>query len=341
MSLYNHAIARIRRCISVIIKSILPNGSLLKNKLLLIKSTYSLFQFKKLTNEKRFIRIYTKKSTDRPGLADRLKAFLSGYIVAKENGYQFYIYHDAGFKLTEYLQPNEVDWRIKKQEIHWGINRFKILWQMSKFETLSPKHSEYHAHFASDIVEELPVHLKEKYTYAETFRTLFKPSFHLKKLIEAAYQELQLKENSYIAVHVRFMDFFEAVEQNPENTPFIKLATEEEQQTMIKSIHATLEAIHQDNQDMPILLFSDSTKFMNVPHPSYVHQLSGMVGHIYTQQGNKNVTDKAFTDLFIIAGASKVISIVGEGTLQSGYSKTAAALKNKPFYRIERVKITD
>lgn len=337
MKLTKHLIARIRRCASIIIQKIIPNGGTIKDKFNLICSTYTWWQFNKLTNEKRVICIYTKTSRDRPGLADRLKAFLGCYVIAKESGYNFYIYHDAGFYLTDYLEPNEVDWRIEKDNIHWGINRFKIRWFLTQFIQLDSQYSEYHPHYTWDVIGNLPEHLKHEYNFSKTYNELFKPTRHLRNLMNTSYKELGLEENQYVAVHVRFLDFFEAVEQNPDDTPFIKLATKEEQEEMIKSIHATLDEIHAENQGMPILLFSDSIKFMNTPHPEYVLQLSGEVGHIHTHQGNREVTDKAFTDLYAIAGAKKIISIVGPRTYASGYCKTAALIGNKPFMRVERI----
>ena len=332
-----HLLARIRRCASVIVKTLIPGGGALKDKFKVIRSTYSWWQFRKITNEKRLIRIYTKTSVDRPGLADRLKAFLGCYVIAEESGYRFYIYHDAGFDLADYLEPNEVDWRIEKKNIHWGINRFKIEWFLTQFIQLNPQYTEYHPHFTWDVIGNLPEHLQHKYSFSATYNKLFKPSSHLKNLMNKVYQELGLIENQYIAVHVRFLDYFEAVEQNPADTPFIKLASEEEQAAMVKSIHATLDVIHEEKPGMPILLFSDSSKFMNMPHPDYVLQLSGEVGHIHTHQDNLNVTDKALTDLYAIAGANKVISIVGPDLYTSGYCKTAALMGDKPFVRVERI----
>lgn len=336
MAFHKHIISRIRRCASIIVCKLFPNGGDLKNKFNLIRSTYKWYQFKQITTQKRLIRIFAKNAADRPGLADRLKAFLGCYVIAEENGYRFYIYHDAGFDLTDYLEPNEIDWRIKKNDIQWGINRFKIIWCSTQFEQLDSRYSEYHPHFTWDVIGNLPDHLKEKYEFRKTFDKLFKPSAHLRNLINRVYAESGIVENQYIAVHIRFLDFFEPVEQNPEETPFITHATYEEQKAMIKSIHATLEDIHKDNPGMPLILFSDSNKFMNAPHPDYVRQLSGTVGHIHTHQGNQTITDKAFADLFTIAGANKVYSIVGKGTYPSGYCKTAALLGNKPFYRIDR-----
>lgn len=337
MKLLKHFIARIRRCVSIIVRKLVPNGGTLKDQFNVIRSTYLCWQFNKLTSEKRLIRIYTQTSTDRPGLADRLKAFLGCYVIAKESGYNFYIYHDAGFSLTDYLEPNEVDWRIEKRNIHWGINRFKIEWFLNRFIYLDPQYTEYHPHFTWDVIGNLPEHLRHEYSFSKTYNKLFKPTEHLKKLMNKVYEEFGLLENQYIAVHVRFLDYFDAVEQNPDDTPFIKLASEEDQKSMIKSIHATLDVIHEENPGMPILLFSDSTKFMNIPHPKYVLQLTGKVGHIHTHQGNQAVTDKAFTDLYAIARAKKVISIIGSGTYSSGYCKTAALIGNKPFARVKRI----
>lgn len=332
-----HLIARIRRFISILVCKLFPQGNVLRVKYNVLRSTYTLWDFKKITDEKRLIKLFCQNSADCPGLADRIKAFLGCYVIAEENGYRFYIYHDAGFNLTDYLEPNEVDWRIEKKDIQWGLNRFKIIWSTTHLEPLNKRHSEYHPHYTYEVIENVPDNLKQKYGFSETFNKLFKPTPHLRNLIDKAYQELNLVENEYIAVHIRFLNFFEAVEQNPDETPFISHASEEEQKAMIESVHATLEAIHKANDNMPILLFSDSPKFMSTPHPDYVSQLSGKVGHIYVHGGNQDVIDKAFSDLFTIAGAAKVYSIIGKDTYPSGYCKTAASLGNKPFFRVERI----
>ena len=90
-----------------------------------IKS-YKLFDFRRL-NPARVI-IYMSETTEFAGLADRFKTFVNGYILAQENKRSFHIYHDKGFKLEKYLEPNKIDWRITPSDICWGLNKVKLLW---------------------------------------------------------------------------------------------------------------------------------------------------------------------------------------------------------------------
>ena len=333
-----HFVARLRRCISIVFHVIIPNWRHLKAKLQLIFSTYKLFAPDKNTaKERRIIRLHINGGSDSPGLADRMKAYVSTYIIAEESGYKFYLYHDCGFQLDDYLEPNEVDWRIEKNNINFGIRHFKILWSASHIKPLNPRILEYHTHFYQDVISNLPDELKDKYSMYEVFNRLFKPTSYLTSLLEKAFQSLKLSENAYIAVHCRFLDFFEAVEHKSDEYPFMKHASDEEQMSMIRSVHKTLDIIHYENMGKPILLFSDSSKFLNSDHQEFIRTVNGKVGHIFTHSGDKNVIDKAFVDMFLMSKANKVYNIIGPGTLASGYSQQAALIGNKPFERIERI----
>lgn len=333
---FRHFTARIRRLASNFVR-LFPNGLNFKRMLKLYVANYKLFGAKKKPDEHRVIVLYQNGSPFCPGLADRLKAAVTCYIIAQENGYNFYFYHDSGFLMNSYLEPNEVPWLINKNDISLGIGRFKVIWYANKMLKLDSRVSEYHAYQTLDLYPNLSDELKEKYPFSRIFSKLFKESQHLKDILANTFRSTGVVENKYVAVHIRFMDFFEAVEQNPASTPFIKHASEAEQKAMIVSIHATLENIHKQHPDVPIVLFSDSPKFLNTPHADYIHLIPGQVGHIYVYEGNANVTDKAFIDFFVISKAMKIYNIVGPGTLNSGYSELAARIGDKPFERVERV----
>ncbi|MBR3695047.1 MAG: hypothetical protein IKL98_02270, partial [Akkermansia sp.] len=145
-----------------------------------------------------------------------------------------------------------------------------------------------------------------------------------------------LNENEYIAVHARFLDFFENVEQK-RVTAFTRHAAPEEQQKMIESVNRTIQHIINKHEGKKVLLFSDSPTFLASPHPEGVCIIPGEVGHIYACSGNKAVTLKAFSDLFMISQASHIYNIVGPGTYPSGYSYLAARIGARPFCRIERL----
>lgn len=327
---------RLRRTASKLLAFLVPNSFHLKLRIRCIRSMYRLFDFRAQSDKKRFICYYKSGSPDCPGLADRLKALVTGYVLATENGYPFYIYHDLGFQLRDYLLPAEVDWSLEESSISLGLNRISCIWFAAEMLNLNPRVKEYHLHCAGDITENLEGELKDKYDFGRTFHKLFRPSPHLSQLLEKARHECGIAENEYIAVHIRFLDFFETVEST-RDTAFTRHATPEEQAAMIESIHRTVEQIHEQCGGRPIVLFSDSTTFLAAKHPSYVRILPGQVGHIYVHADNQSVIDKAFTDMFIIAGAAHVYNIVGPGTYKSGYSYMGARIGCKPFTRYERL----
>ena len=49
------------------------------------------------------------------------------YVLAAANGRFLHIYHDFGFKLEEYLMPNEVNWSISPQDICFDVYRVAFI----------------------------------------------------------------------------------------------------------------------------------------------------------------------------------------------------------------------
>ena len=136
----------------------------------------------------------------------------------------------------------------------------------------------------------------------------------------------QLREDQFIAVHLRFLDFFEPVEKEAKQAT----GTPEQQEQMIKDIHAALDHLLQESGCESILLFSDSNRFLQAPHPAYVKVLPGTVGHISRNNGSDAITDKAFTDMFVMGKARHIYRILGEHIYAGGFAQTAAKLAGKP-----------
>lgn len=79
------------------------------------------------------------------GLCDRLRTIASAYVMAAESGLKFYIYHDAGFKLTDYLIPSDVDWRIERGDISINLNLVCPLFFIHTFRFLDKCGKDYYA----------------------------------------------------------------------------------------------------------------------------------------------------------------------------------------------------
>ena len=297
----------------------------------ILKTTYKLFSFAP-ANPNRVI-VYMVPNTEFAGLADRFRTFVNSYIISQENKRNLFIYHNIGFRLEKYLMPNLVDWRIEPAEINCGINRVSFLWFNENCPVLKHQKKEYHAYsLYHDIIPTLTPAQKEKYSFQSVFNTLFTPSQHLQTLIQNAMDHAGLRDNQFIAFHLRFLNFFEPVE--PDKTEKDVTGTPEMQAQMIKNVHDTIERIYQKSDCQHVLLLSDSNRFLQAPHPEYIKILPGIVGHVIRHNENDTITDKAFTDFFVMSKAKEVYSITGDYIYGGGFSMTAALIQNKPFHQI-------
>ena len=275
--------------------------------------------------------VYMTEGTEYAGLADRLRTFVSAAIIAAENNRHLCIYHDKGFALEQYLKPNDADWRINPSEICRNAAQVECLWFNKTLpKQLSPQ-KECHAYALYDIIPTLPEHLKDIYTYERVFNKLFRPTDYLSSIVEQAMQACEISDNAYIAVHLRFLNFYEPVEEHvtqPTGTP------EQQKQVLIR-VHAALKRIHQEAGGLlPIVLFSDSNRFLQAPHPDYVKVLPGTVGHIIRHNGTDEITDKTFTDLMVMSKAKRIYRITGKHIYNGGFAQTAADIGGKEL--IER-----
>ena len=292
----------------------------------ILRTTYKLFSFAPADSGR--VIVYMTSNTEFAGLADRLKTFVNCYIIATENQRKLSIYHDIGFRLEKYLIPNQVDWRIEPQHICRGLNKVSFLWFNQSCPVLSNNKKEYHAYsLFNDIIPTLTPEQQARYTFHGVFNTLFTPSPHLQGLIRTAMEAAGLQENRYIAVHLRFLNFFEPVE--PDKTEKDVTGTPKMQAQLINNVHDTIERIFRESGCSHVLLLSDSNRFLQAEHPAYVKVLPGTVGHVIRHNDNDAITDKAFLDLFVMSKAKHIYRLTGKHIYCGGFAQTAASIGGK------------
>lgn len=271
------------------------------------------------------------ESTVFTGLIDRIRTMCAAYVIAAESGLPFYIYHNAGFKLEDYLIPNLVDWRISKDEIAWGLNCVSFFFYQTKFSLLRPKDKDYHFYQANTVVDNLKnmEELKTKYSDSIVFHKLFKFHPNVQRHAKDILQSFGLQEGKYVAVHARFLNFFEQVE--PQGQP--RNTTEEEKQAMFEKVRKAIKEIIEEDDKESIILFSDSNTLLSQEFDDYIHIVPGKAGHVCTCSGEDEVTLKTFIDLYVMSKAKAVYSLIGKDLYTSGFSKHAAAIGNIPFIR--------
>lgn len=291
--------------------------------------TYKLLELKK-RNPNRLI-VYITPDTEMSGLADRLRTMRTAYVFAVENNLEFYIYHNNGFLLEDYFEPNEIDWRIRKEDIGKGLNRVEFRFLYDKLEKISTHNKELHLHKAMRNINEgfLPDCLRSKYSDASVYRKLFKLSTKLHNMVDGIMRRHGIVENEYVVVHARFTNFFEKVEMHGMVT-----STAQERALMLKRLTKTLFKIH-DQTGMPIVLFSDSNTFLQYPHAEFVSVLPGSVSHLSNSTESVNYIDKTFVDLVVMSRGTQIFSLRGENIYGGGFSLDASFLGNKPFIRFD------
>lgn len=308
----------------------IPNIS---HKLILLKHWYKFYELKNINKEKRVICVFPYLGGFGNGIADRLKTCMCSYLIAKENSYNFYIYHDNGFDLRDYLIPNEVNWIIEKDQISRGFNRIQFLFSCKSIPKLSPNITEYHPHGYMDFFHNKTYRGNDN--FHNLYNKLFKPTESLKNEVSLALSHANLTAFEYIAIHIRFLDFFEKNE--PDRVPAGNDATsEEEKRNMITNIHKCIKKIH-DIHKLPIVLFSDSNTFISLKHPEYVTTLPGKIGHSQRHIKDKEVILKTFIDLYIISMSRQAYNIVGPKLYASGFSLLASEIGGIPFERLEYI----
>lgn len=267
-----------------------------------------------------------------PGLADRMKAIINCYNIAKMNGYQFKIVFKIPFRLEDYLMPNEVDWRADFSDLNYSVggtrffNELNFLSEDSwKGRTHLVNDKEYHCY--SYIGNRQPEIFPESgYEWSKLFHELFRPTARLQTAIDACgYQE-----RSYIAVHLRFVNALDNFEEVTccDNA----LRTEKEKQNLINRCKQGLMRIKNENEGSRVLVFSDSKRFLDSLDDIPVEVLDhDNVGHISFGTGD-DATLKTFVDLYMIARAKTVYRIdAPELYAWSGFAVTGAMIGGIEF----------
>lgn len=258
------------------------------------------------------------------GLADRLKSVVHQYNIAKASGYNFKLYWENPFCLSEYLEPN-IDWACKLEDLEYSLWDTKIISEINwrRMPKLK-KNKQYHCYRYSGNL--LPRVFEDTgYKWCDLFNELFKPS----KLLTDAFDELQIKEHSYVAVHLRFVNALE----NFENTYFNNhLKTQEERNQLIYKCKQGIMEIINENIGKDVYVFSDSKVFLNSLSDLPVKTLdSKNVGHI-SENSNHYSQLKTFLDLWVLSKASKVYRIQAPELFQwSFYAVLAATIGDIPL----------
>lgn len=259
-----------------------------------------------------------------PGLADRLKAAVSLYNLCKKSGYQFKMYFETPFRLSDYLEP-VMKWEARIEELEYSLMDTRFINEQNRkpIRHLTPG-KQYHCYCYAG--NDMPRIFKDTgYKWCDLFHELFRPS----KELERAYKDLKLPPLSYISVHLRFVNALERFE----NTFFDNhLETQEERDNLIARCKKGIRELQEENPDTDIYVFSDSKVFLDSLGDMTVKVLAhNDVGHV--SEGISQAAQlKAFLDLYVMSRSAKVYRIEAPELYNwSEYAKLAAMIGDIPF----------
>lgn len=152
---------------------------------------------------------------------------------------------------------------------------------------------------------------------------LFKPAERLRQAID----DQGYAAESYVAVHLRFINAFEHFEKS--TRPALNEASRKD---LLKRCREGLMRIREAHKSEKILVFSDSAYFLSQIMDLPVETLeSTHISHIrYTS--NSDSTLKTFIDFFMISRAKAVYRVLAPEMYKTGYSELAATIADVPFY---------
>lgn len=261
-----------------------------------------------------------------PGLADRIKAIVNSYNIAKHNKYQYKLFFNTPFDLKQYLQPNLVDWIINREEIEQSIFDTSFINEVSWRHNIKlKKDKQYHCYnYTGNLIPEF--FIDTGYNWSSLFGELFSPSALLQEEIE----RVGLEKGCYISVHLRFVNALESFEQSYVHCQL----SDDEKGKLIERCRNGINKIVKEN-DEQVVVFSDSVYFLNsiqdmpiiiLPHDS--------IGHI-SEEGDHDHVLKAFLDLFVMSRSKKVYSICAPELYEySCYAICAARIGNVPYSKL-------
>lgn len=268
------------------------------------------------------------------GLLDRLKGVISFYEVAKKKNVDFKIHFNHPFHLSDFLETNEVNWQI--ENIKYNPLQDEVLYLMNNFEVnplelIHPaKKKNYFVYCNIDYLKTINSPFSEveiNDLWRNNYQKLFKESLFLKEAL------VKLPQEKSIVCHTRFTtlmgDFADTTSA---------VLNEQDKEKLVNKILEKVNEIHQKNENTPIYVLSDSIVFLNIiKEKTNFKTLSGTPKHVDVKSSSSSFEEhlKTFTDFYFMSKSEQVFLLKIDKMYNSGFSKYAAIIGDKPFSIVE------
>lgn len=287
-------------------------------------------------NERKQVICMFDGRTDHYGMTDRLRGIVSSYYVCKELGYDFRIHFVSPFQLTDYLQPNHIDWTILPEDISYHTTDSKVVYCGSNATLVEPffqklwlkkcfRQASKQAHVYTN------AHLLPRGTrFGLLFNELFKPT---QKVEEALALHTSKLQGGYYTMSLRFQRLLgDFVERDG-----VDISPEEQQLLMTRCVQKIAELKNTLDPTKQVVLMSDSIRFLEyaASQLDFIYYIPGKVQHIdFYKETPEDVNIKLFVDILMISRAEKVFLLQTGKMYNSGFPRRAAQVGNRPFKHI-------
>lgn len=271
------------------------------------------------------------------GITDRFKGIVSGALYAKYLGMPFRIKYNFPFDLTDYLLPNQYDWRIEERNISNSLFHSRALCtRHEKGKRMLKVRNKGQIRFYCNVDLTTVLDFQPfKTDWGEEFNRLFRPSPILQKEIDRHLEEIG---EEYVAMVFRFQNLLGDFEEYK----FKEIGDNQYKDRLIEAnINEIINVLDSEKlktgRTKKILVTSDSATFLErackIPE---VYSLKGRSAHVDTKgTGNTNHI-KAFVDFFMISKANMVYSVTIDKMYPSDFPNYAAKVGHVPFKRINK-----
>ncbi len=264
------------------------------------------------------------------GTTDRIRGVLSTFDEVSKRGIPFRISWTSPFRLEDYLEPAEYDWRINPSEVHHvkGIALPVVI--QDKDNRTSDKilkaaldglKGEIHVYSNSD---------SSIGRYHKLYTTLFRPTPRLSSSVNGHKAHLGRK---YWAFHLRFLRLLGDFKDWSDEV----LAEKDAIGLMTDCRNLMLKIIRNLPEGYGIFVTSDSRRFLNfiADADPRIYITPGDIRNIdLAPDGHEDIWLKAFTDQQLLMDAERVYRITLRGMYPSGFSRFAAEVGGAEFIDI-------
>ena len=269
------------------------------------------------------------------GLCDRFKGIVSVYHYCLCNGICFKINYTYPFKLSDFLEENEVEWMLTSEdELTFNIFEAKyvnLIQESTASRLLKLKTKrQIHVYANRDITAELNDVYGTNYQWGMLFKKLFKPTAELRRWVDR-YKEMI--GGDYVAMQLRFQNLLgDTIEDD--GSP--ELNTEEKEKLIGKCKDALLR-VQSHSSLKRILVTSDSYVFVQrITGMDNIYVFPEKIVHIDTvkaQEGHGTFL-KTFVDFYLLSESRKIYSLGTRQMYKSDFPVYASKLNKIPFERI-------